>query len=188
MCRVYGALFSNLMAAIGVRSSFDTKKAYLYLMREGKESLGQLCVNNSSLFCQLFSHATLPLLSILGTNILVWEIWHLVSITGNGYINRISQSHTRTFTHQTNDTHFTVARKRTLGSTPAWLPALVERRVGVECLQSKVNCLFVIIMHANDSTATTGRYMIKQEKSYLSSWKQTRLKKNLFFNFSISEL
>lgn len=177
MCRVYGALFLKPYGSNRSYKQFRYQKGYLYLMREGKESLGQLCVNNSSLFCQLFSHATLALLSILGTNILVWEIWHLVSITGNGYINRVSQSHTRTFTHQTNDTHFTVARKRTLGSTPAWLPVPVERRVGVECLQSKVYCVFVIIMHANDSTATTWRYMIKQEKSYLSSWKETRLKK-----------
>lgn len=38
----------------------------------------------------------------------------------------------------------TVARKQTLEFTPAWLPVLVGRPVGVECSQSKVKSLCML--------------------------------------------
>lgn len=128
--------FLNTLAAMGsYKLLCPDIKSQSYLDMKVKS------INRSAALCELLLSVLVnfPLLSILSTNILLWEIWHLVSIIGNGCINIALH----TYTHWTNDTLFTVARKRTLGFTPVWLPAPVERRVGAECSQSKVNYLSV---------------------------------------------
>lgn len=96
----------------------------------------------TALYSASFPSINFPLDCILCTNILVWEIWYLISISDNGYIS-ISITHSLSHTLSTQTyTHFAVARKLTLGFTRAWLQAPVERRVGVERSQSKVSlCL-----------------------------------------------
>lgn len=49
----------------------------------------------------------------------------------------------------------TVARKLTLEFTPAWLPVPVGRQVGVECSQSKVKSLCVLLLMHNEQHMLT---------------------------------
>lgn len=74
----------------------SNKHIFLYCESALKVYLpGWLCINKISLLQKLCIHTNFHLLSTLCANNLVGEIWHLVSITGNGCITTVSHSHTR---------------------------------------------------------------------------------------------